>query len=109
MITPLNTLKSWFRTGLKPPQEQFWAWMDSYFHKDEKIPAASIEGLDALLGGSDAKIEAEAALLRSQMADALAAHDADPVAHPPLQARIDDVGTASEFIESFNLANPPQP
>ncbi|NCB67455.1 MAG: hypothetical protein EOM47_01230 [Bacteroidia bacterium] len=41
----LNILKNWFRTGLKPTQAQFWDWMDSFFHKDEKIPLTSIDGI----------------------------------------------------------------
>ncbi|MDD2996350.1 MAG: hypothetical protein PHP99_09090 [Paludibacter sp.] len=41
----LNILKNWFRTGLKPTQPQFWDWMDSFFHKDEKIPLTSIDGI----------------------------------------------------------------
>ncbi len=48
-MTPINNLKQWFRNGLKPTQEQFWAWMDSFWHKNEKIPQASIEGLDKSL------------------------------------------------------------
>jgi len=31
-------LKTYFETGDKPTQEQFYEWMDSYWHKDEKIP-----------------------------------------------------------------------
>jgi hypothetical protein len=41
-----ETIKGWFTTGSKPTQEQFWAWMDSYWHKDENIPASKIEGLN---------------------------------------------------------------
>lgn len=41
----LNILKNCFRTGLKPTQQQFWDWMDSFFHKDEKIPLTSIDGI----------------------------------------------------------------
>jgi len=47
----LNTLKSWFVTKAKPLAVQFWHWMDSYWHKDELIPAASIDGLQTLLDG----------------------------------------------------------
>lgn len=50
----LNTLKNWFKTGLKPLQVQFWHWMDSFWHKDEKIPAATIDGLQGLL---DSKVD----------------------------------------------------
>lgn len=49
MSTPKSTLKSWFVTKAKPLQSQFWAWFESYWHKDELIPMASVDGLvDAL-------------------------------------------------------------
>ncbi len=53
-ITPINTLKNWFKTGLKPTQAQFWAWLDSFWHKSENIPSARIEGLQELL---DTKVD----------------------------------------------------
>ncbi len=34
-ITSLEKLKSYFKTGAKPTQEQFHALLDSYIHKDE--------------------------------------------------------------------------
>lgn len=49
MVTAKNTIKQWFKNKLKPTQAQFWAWMDSYWHKDEKIPVSSISGLEKLL------------------------------------------------------------
>lgn len=48
-ITSKNTLKSWFKRGLKPLESQFHAWIDSYWHKDEKIPTATIDGLENIL------------------------------------------------------------
>jgi hypothetical protein len=48
----LNTLKNWFKTGLKPTQAQFWDWLDSFWHKDEAIPVEKIEGLADLLNDS---------------------------------------------------------
>lgn len=51
MITDINTLKGWFKTGDKPTQEQFYAGFDSYWHKNEGIPVAKIEGLQGLLDG----------------------------------------------------------
>ena len=54
MATPLNTIKNWFKTGLKPTQAQFWAAWDSFFHKDEKIPQTAIDGLQDSL---DAKAD----------------------------------------------------
>lgn len=47
--TSREQLKAWFRRGMKPLQSQFAAWIDSFWHKDDSIPMASIEGLaDAL-------------------------------------------------------------
>lgn len=57
MATPLNTIKNWFKTGLKPTQTQFWAWMDSFWHKDETIPQNKIESLQQSF---DAKLDVEA-------------------------------------------------
>lgn len=48
MAISKNIIKEWFRNRKKPTQEQFWAWIDSYWHKDEKISIQNINGLDAL-------------------------------------------------------------
>ena len=45
----LNTIKNWFKTGLKPTQEQFFSTWDSFWHKDDEIPAANIADLDTYL------------------------------------------------------------
>lgn len=51
MPTPvnINTLKEWFSNLKKPPQEQFWAWLDSFRHKWEKVPLDDVEGLRGIL------------------------------------------------------------
>jgi len=51
-MTAIETLKQWFSNLKKPTQEQFWAWLDSFWHKSEKIPIASVEGLDKLVEGT---------------------------------------------------------
>ena len=51
-MTAIGTLKQWFSNLKKPTQEQFWAWLDSFWHKSEKIPMASVEGLDKLVEGT---------------------------------------------------------
>lgn len=48
-IIDKTQLKTWFRNFARPTQEQFWAWMDSFWHKDEKIPQNRIEGWDEFL------------------------------------------------------------
>lgn len=54
MATPLNTILNYFKTGLKPTQAQFWAAWSSFRHKDDPIPAADVQDLQALL---DAKAD----------------------------------------------------
>lgn len=51
MTTTKQILKTWFQNGRKPNQEQFWAWIDAYWHKGDKIPINVIEGLNEALGG----------------------------------------------------------
>lgn len=48
-MTEKNILQNWFVTGAKPTQEQFWAWMESYWHKSESIPTEKILGLSEVL------------------------------------------------------------
>ena len=67
MITAIQTLKKWFSNFKKPTQEQFWAWLDSFWHKDEKIPMTSIEGLENAIQGT-----ASAEQLRSHLTDSQA-------------------------------------
>jgi hypothetical protein len=48
-IQNINILKSWFKRGFKPLQQQFYDWMDSYWHKDEQLPISSVNGLESIL------------------------------------------------------------
>lgn len=36
-------IKQFFENGDIPNQEQFWEWQDSYWHKDEEIPADKVD------------------------------------------------------------------
>ncbi|MCV9929532.1 hypothetical protein OIU83_17860 [Flavobacterium sp. LS1R49] len=75
MATDINTILSWFKTGLKPTQAQFWASWTSFWHKDEMIPQSSISNLTNVL---NAKVEN----------DQFDAHKEDPNAHPELFGKI---------------------
>lgn len=44
-----DTVKPWFETGKRPDQNQFFAFFDWTWFKDEKIPADKIEDLQGLL------------------------------------------------------------
>ena len=59
----LSTIKNWFKTGLKPTQQQFWDTWDSFWHKDDTIPVANIEGIDNLLNQKANKSVLEAHLI----------------------------------------------
>lgn len=48
-LQTLNTIKDWFKTGLKPSQTQFWDTWDSFRHKNDKVPVKEVEGLDEIL------------------------------------------------------------
>ncbi len=64
MATNINTILSWFKTGLKPTQAQFWATWASFWHKDEQIPQNRILDLENTL-----KTKAEKALLDAHLND----------------------------------------
>lgn len=50
-------LKAWFMRGLYPTQQQFHHWLDSFFHKDDRLPISSVEGLtDTLNGKADSSL-----------------------------------------------------
>lgn len=49
MADSRTAVKAWFKTLLKPSQTQFYNWLDNTWFKDEKIPVANIDGIDALL------------------------------------------------------------
>lgn len=44
-VTALTQIKNWFLTGLKPTQTQFHNTWDSFWHKDDSIPQASVTNL----------------------------------------------------------------
>jgi hypothetical protein len=45
------TIKSWFITGLRPIQNNYHDWLDSFFHKDDTIAISNVTGLNAALSG----------------------------------------------------------
>lgn len=49
MKTSLDTIKSWFKKGLYPTESQFASAFDSFWHKDDTIPMASVQNLTQTL------------------------------------------------------------
>ena len=98
----LSTIKNWFKTGLKPTQAQFWDTWDSFWHKDELIPADKIENLTEIL-------------LEKADAEALANHTIAADAHSALfDAKVDKVAgkelsdnnLTDEMVAMINASNP---
>ncbi|TDX11209.1 hypothetical protein [Flavobacterium sp. S87F.05.LMB.W.Kidney.N] len=48
-IQTLNTIKNWFKTSLKPSQQQFWDTWDSFRHKLDKVPVKDVDGIEELI------------------------------------------------------------
>ncbi|GAB6121667.1 hypothetical protein [Dysgonomonas termitidis] len=67
-IRERDLLKSWFRTGMYPTEEQFADFMDSYIHKLDSINFEDISGLDEYI---NARNEALAAAINEFVANAL--------------------------------------
>ncbi|MBF4484373.1 pyocin knob domain-containing protein [Flavobacterium sp. CSZ] len=86
-LQTLNTIKQWFKTGLKPSQQQFWDTWDSFRHKFEKVPVKDIEGIDELLLSKADKV-------------VLDNHLANKIAHAP-QVNT-DWNSESGFSQLFN-------
>jgi hypothetical protein len=48
-MASLSTILSWFKTGLKPTENQFAQSWSSFWHKDDSLPQTSITGLQDIL------------------------------------------------------------
>jgi hypothetical protein len=58
----INTLKGWAIRGWKPLAQQIKDWFDSFWHKDELIPIASIDGLQDILNSLPSQAALDAIL-----------------------------------------------
>ena len=50
-IRTVNELKTFFQTGDKPTQQQFWDLLESFVHRNDGITMANVAGLIAALNG----------------------------------------------------------
>lgn len=126
MATDINTILSWFKTGLKPTQAQFWASWQSFWHKDEQIPQSSIANLSTTLNAKAEKSQLDAHMVDSQSHTSLfnekldkslfeehktefEEHKTDPNAHAELFGRMGFVPAGKLFVfkhpDNFNPAN----
>ena len=52
-IKTREQLRPRFGNGKKPPQEDFWNWMESYWHKNDDIDAGKVK---TTIGGQQVNI-----------------------------------------------------
>ena len=48
-VVTKEQLKIWFSNLKKPPEGEFWSWIDSFYHKMEGIAISAITGLTEAL------------------------------------------------------------
>ena len=58
-IRSIAQLKAWFKRGSYPTEAQFADWIDSFFHKEDKVPISSVEGLSGRLNDKYARTDGE--------------------------------------------------
>ena len=56
-MASLSTLLSWFKTGLKPTENQFAQSWSSFWHKDDLIPQSSVNGLQSILNNVTGSVQ----------------------------------------------------
>lgn len=59
-LASISTIKSWFENFDRPNQQQFWDWIDSFWHKGESIPTSSITGLDDIISDLPSQAQLDA-------------------------------------------------
>ncbi|MCR5697854.1 MAG: hypothetical protein K6G73_12850 [Marinilabiliaceae bacterium] len=79
-------LKRWFKNGCKPTENHFAAAFDSFWHKDDSIPASSIENFEEILA-------ALGGLTRAEVEAMIEEHNSDSASH--------NLGTMDDFVAQF--------
>jgi hypothetical protein len=96
-IVDRNTLKQWFVRGAKPLAAQFAEWIDAFWHKEDKIPANQIDGLQ------DAMDEKANQQVVNSLASNLEAHKTDVEAHEDIRQAIAAEATEREAGDADTL------
>ncbi len=72
-IRSRETIRKWFRRGSYPLESQFSDWIDSFVHKEEKVPMSMVMGLESTLNSKyDALSGKFTAAMLSNVQDRLA-------------------------------------
>lgn len=99
MIVTRETLKNLFQTGLKPIQESFHNWLDSFWHKSENIPFENIEGIQSVLDAKTDLVDFEALETEVVNIGSMLLEKADASSILRLKATLDNEMTIPADIE----------
>jgi len=55
----ISQLKAWFKKGMYPTESQFGDWLDSFLHRNDKIPVGSVDGLSEAVNGKAEQSEVD--------------------------------------------------
>lgn len=59
-VRNLSQLKGWFKKGMYPTESQFGDWLDSFFHREDRIPIDSVDGLNEAINGKAERSDLDA-------------------------------------------------
>jgi len=90
MIKNINTILDWFKAGKKPTEQQFTDSWQSFWHKEEIIPQATVENLE-----TDLDLKADQADLEAHINDP-DAHGGDRGAYVPYTGATDHVDLGAD-------------
>ncbi|MDR2894243.1 MAG: hypothetical protein LBU97_02135 [Alistipes sp.] len=107
-IRSIAQLKAWFKRGAYPTAEQFADWLDSYFHKEEKVPVSSVDGLtDRLNAKYDRTAGEELEREHDRLAADFEAHEtANEVQFNNITGSIAELVAADETLNAKLESNP---
>jgi hypothetical protein len=105
----VDALKQFFMTGKKPTQQQFWDWLDSFRHKDDKIAFDDLSDDLKVLISSSTTTSLQELTISAPSSFGMAAKQ--KIAHISIKnnsatamANISFTGTSFEVIPAFDLA-----
>ncbi|HAO08691.1 MAG TPA: hypothetical protein DCQ50_17310 [Chryseobacterium sp.] len=89
-VTPLNTILSWFQTDDFPTELQFANSWSSFWHKYDKLPMSSIDGLAQMFQ-------------QTASSEVLQGHIHDDTAHDSTLAKLDAANLTQNNIDAWKL------
>lgn len=101
-IKSVAVLKTFFETGDKPTQQQFWDFLDSYIHKDDGIAISDVSGLVTALNNKvDISVLANYAQLNKIMVYADVVDELATISHNDAAfVLIKNVGIFKAFVDA---------